>query len=178
MRIGTAIAAIFAIALALLPAHAASLVPVPAGTKVLLRFETPVDSGTITEGTTVKFTVATDVLIGRTVVFKRGTPAQGIVTDVSKPGIFGKNARVHIAYIQANAVDDKPVRLAPLDVTPDSVKQVGDVGAAGATSLTGAILLGPVGLAAGALIHGGQVNLPAGAVGTSSVAEDLQVAVP
>ena len=178
MRTGLALATLLAVALYLIPAPAASLVPVPAGTKVLLRFETPVDSGTITEGTTVKFTVATDVLIGRTVVFKQGTPAQGIVTDVSKPGIFGKNARVHIAYIQANAVDAKPVRLAPLDVTPDSVKQVGDVGAASATSLTGAILLGPVGLAAGVLIHGGHVSLPAGAVGTSSVAEDFQAAVP
>ena len=83
----------------------------------------------------------------------------------------------HIAYIQADAVDGKPVRLAPLDVTPDSVKQVGNVGAAGATSLTGAILLGPVGLAAGALIHGGNVSLPAGAVGTSSVEEMLQISV-
>ena len=177
MRTGIAIAAILVTALALIPAYAAPLVIVPAGTKVLLRFDTPVDSGTITEGTTVKFTVATDVLIDRTVVFRQNTPAQGIVTDVSKPGIFGKNARVHIAYVQANAVDGKPVRLAPLDVTPDSVKQVGDVSAAGATSLTGAILLGPLGLAAGAFIHGGHVSLPAGAVGTSSVAQDFQISV-
>jgi len=177
MRTGIAVAALLAIALALVPAHAASVLTVPAGTKVLLRFETPVDSGTITEGAAIKFTIATDVLIGRTPAFKQGTPAQGIVTDVSKPGIFGKNARVHIAYVQANAVDGKPVRLAPLDVTPGSIKQVGNVGAAGATSLTGAILLGPVGLAAGALIHGGNVSLPAGAVGTSSVEEALQIAV-
>jgi hypothetical protein len=177
MRICISIAAILVTALALVPAHAASVLTVPAGTKVLLRFETPVDSSTITEGAAVKFTVATDVLIGRAVAFRQGTPAQGIVTDVSKPGIFGKNARVHIAYIQANAVDGRPVRLAPLDVTPSSVRQVGDVGAAGATSLTGAILLGPVGLAAGALVHGGNVNLPAGAVGTSSVEETLHLPV-
>jgi hypothetical protein len=177
MRTGIAIAAMLVTALAMVPALAASLVPVPAGTKVLLRFETPVDSGTITEGAPVKFTIATDVLIDRTIVFKQAASAQGIVTDVSKPGIFGKNARVHIAYIQVNAVDGKPVRLAPLDVTPDTVRQVGDVGAAGATSLTGAILLGPLGLAAGAFIHGGNVSLPAGAVGTSSVAQDFEVPV-
>jgi hypothetical protein len=178
MRIGIAATAIFATVLALLPAHAASVVTVPAGTKVLLRFETPVASGTIKEGTPVKFTVATDVLVGRTVIFKEGTPAQGLVTDVSKPGIFGKNARVHIGYIEVAAVDGKPVRLAPLEVTPESVRQVADVGAAGATALTGAILLGPIGLAAGALIHGGNVNLPAGAVGTSSVAGDFETTAP
>lgn len=178
MRTGIALTAILAVALALAPAFAGAVLTVPAGTKVLLRFETPVDSAKVTEGAEIKFTVATDVLIGRTPAFRQGTPAQGLVTDVSKPGIFGKNARVHIAYVQANAVDGKPVRLAPLDVTPDSIRQVGDVGAAGATSLTGAIILGPVGLAAGALIHGGNVSLPAGAVGTSSVEQDLQVWAP
>jgi hypothetical protein len=178
MRTMTVLAAMFAVALALIPANAGAIVSVPAGTKVLLRFETPVDSATIPEGAAIRFTIATDVLIGRTPVFTRGTPAQGIVTDVSKPGIFGKNARVHIAYIEANAVDGKPVRLAPLDVTPSSVKQVQDVGAAGVSSITGAILLGPVGLAAGALIHGGDVNLPAGAVGTSSIETPVQIPVP
>jgi hypothetical protein len=178
MRLAIALAAILATTFALVPAHAASVVTVPAGTKVLLQFETPVNSGTVKEGTAVKFTVASDVLVGRSIVFRQGTPAQGVVTDVSKPGIFGKNARVHIGYIQAEAVDGKPVRLAPLEVTPDSVKQVADVGAAGATAITGAILLGPLGLAAGALIRGGNVNLPVGAVGTSSVAEDLQATVP
>ncbi|HLW47430.1 MAG TPA: hypothetical protein VKW09_06640 [bacterium] len=178
MRTGIAAAAMLTTALAVIPAHAASAVTVPAGTKVLLRFETPVDSSTIKEGTTVKFTVATDVLVGRAIVFKQGAPAQGVVTDVSKPGSFGKNARVHISYVQADAIDGKPVRLAPLEVTPDSIKQVANVGAAGATALTGAILLGPIGLAAGALIHGGDVNLPAGAVGTSSVAEDFQAGEP
>lgn len=178
MRTGLAVAAILAIVLAMVPAFAGSALTVPAGTKVLLRFETPVDSGKIAEGAAIRFTVATDVLIDRTPAFRRGTPAQGIVTDVSKPGIFGKNGRVHIAYIQADAVDGKPARLAPLDVTPDSIRQVGDVGAAGATSLTGAIILGPVGLAAGALIRGGNVDVPAGAIGTSSLEQDLQVQIP
>lgn len=177
MRIALAVTAVVATILALVPAHAAQLVTVPAGTKVLLRFEQPVDSATIKQGTTVNFTVATDVLVGREIVFKQGTPALGTVTEVSKPGIFGRNARVHISYIEVDAIDGKPVRLAPLEVTPESVRQVADVSAAGATAITGAILLGPIGLAAGALIRGGNVNLPAGAVGTSSVAEDFQASV-
>lgn len=153
-----------------IPAQAESII-VPTGTKVLLRFLTPLDSAKVKEGADVKFEVASDVLIGRQIIFKAGTAATGIVTDVSHPGIFGKNARVHVSHIQANAVDGRPVTFSPLDVTPDTVRQVQDVGAAGATSLTGAILLGPIGLAAGAFIHGGDFDLPAGAVGTVSVAE-------
>lgn len=162
----------------LAPALAGTAVTVPMGTKVLLKFTTPVDSSTIKEGATVKFEVASDVLVDRYVIFRLGTPAQGVVTDVSKPGIFGKNARVHISYIQATAVDGRPVRLSPLDVTPETVRQVQDVGGAAGSSLAGAILLGPIGLAAGVLIHGGNVNVPAGAVGTTEVPETLQIQVP
>ncbi len=155
----------------------ASDVDVPAGTQVLLKFLEPLDSATIKEGTTVKFEVAADVLVQRSVIFKQGTPAQGTVTDVSHPGIFGKNARVHIAFIQVTASDGRPVRLSPIDVTPDSIKQVKDVGAAAGSSVAGAILLGPIGIAAGALIHGGDVSVPAGAVGMTKVTESFRAMV-
>jgi len=160
------------------PTYAGNVVEVPAGTPVLLKFLTPIDSATVKEGTNVKFEVATDVLVDRDVVIRQGAPATGIVTEVSQPGIFGKNARVRIAYILATAVDERPVRLSPLDVTPESLRQVQDVGAAGASSVAGAILLGPVGLAAGALVHGGHVNAPEGAMGTAKVAETFQITLP
>jgi hypothetical protein len=150
-------------------------VEVPAGTSVLLKFVEPVDSATVKEGAPVKFEVAADVLIQRSVIFRQGTSAQGIVTDVSKPGIFGKNARVHIAFIQVVAGDGRPVRLSPIDVTPDSLKQVSDVGVAAGSSVAGAILLGPLGLAAGALIHGGDVKIPVGAVGMTKVVEQFRL---
>lgn len=178
MRTLVAVLAIAILFAGTIPATAQSMM-VPAGTKILLKFLTPVDSATIKEGAEIKFSVAADVLISRTAIFQTGTPAMGIVTDVSHPGIFGKNARVHISHIQVNAVDGKPVTVSPLDVTPETVRQVSDIGAAGATSLTGAILLGPIGLAAGAFIHGGDFSLPAGAVGTVSVAEAFRLgAVP
>jgi len=174
MRTLVAVLVVAVLVAGTVPAHAES-VTVPAGTKVLLKFLSPVDSATIKEGATIKFEVATDVLNNRVAIFRAGMPAEGIVTDVSHPGIFGKNARVHISHIRANAVDGKPVSLSPLDVTPDSLRQVNDIGAAGATSLTGAILLGPIGLAAGAFIHGGDFTLPTGAVGTVSVAEGFSL---
>jgi len=70
------------------------------------------------------------------------------------------------------------VRLSPIDVTPDSIKQVKDVGAAAGSSVAGAILLGPIGIAAGALIHGGDVSVPVGAVGMSKVVETFRTMVP
>ncbi len=176
MRSMIAAMVVAALAAFAVPAQASD-VDVPAGTQVLLKFLEPLDSATIKEGTTVKFEVAADVLVQRSVIFKQGTPAQGTVTDVSPPGIFGRNARVHIAFIQVTASDGRPVRLSPIDVTPDSIKQVKDVGAAAGSSVAGAILLGPIGIAAGALIHGGDVSVPAGAVGMTKVTESFRAMV-
>src|SRR5712691_3268161 len=170
MRSAAAVIMVVVLAALAVPA-AAGDVEVPAGTSVPLKFLDPMDSSTITEGTAVKVVVAAHVVVGRTVILRKGTPAEGTVTDVSQPGIFGKSARVHVAFVQATAVDGRPVRLSPLDVTPESVQQVKDVGAAAGSSAAGAILLGPLGLAAGALIRGGQVNIPAGAVGIAKVAD-------
>src|SRR5205807_2668297 len=120
-----------------LPAFADD-VEVPAGTSVPLKFLAPMDSATVKEGIPVQFEVAADVLIGRSVIFRKGTPVEGTVTDVSQPGIFGQSARVHIGFIKATAVDGRPVGLSPLEVTPESIKQVKDVGAAAGSSVAGA----------------------------------------
>jgi hypothetical protein len=168
--------AVLAPLLAAPAAGAATTVTVPSGTKVLLKFLTPVNSATTKQGTAVRFSVASDVIVNRHVVIRRGAPARGIVTAVSQPGRFGKNARVHIDGVQATAVDSRPVALSPLDVTPNTVRQVKDVGAAAGSSVVGAIVLGPIGLAAGALVKGGQVSVPAGAIGTDAVAHTIRVA--
>ncbi|HKV44565.1 MAG TPA: hypothetical protein VJT32_07825 [bacterium] len=175
----TALAPFMAIAISIVavPAQAGEI-QVPAGTSVLLKFLDPVDSATITEGATVKFEVAANVLVQRAEIFRQGTPAQGVVTDVSQPGIFGKNARVHVAYLEVTATDGRPVRLSPLDISADMIRQAKDAGAAGGASLAGIIILGPVGLAAGAFIRGGQVSVPAGAIGTTKVAEPFKLETP
>ena len=177
MRNLIAVVMIVVVAAIALPAQAGE-VPVSAGMSVLLKFLDPMDSATIKEGATVRFEVAANVLMERTVVIRQGTSAQGIVTDVSHPGIFGKNARVHVAYIEVTATDGRPVRLSPLDVSADTVRQVKDVGVAGASSIAGVILLGPLGLAAGAFIRGGDVSIPAGAIGTAKVADAFRLETP
>ena len=116
------------------------------------------------------FTVASDVIVDRTVVIKQGTPAQGLVVSITKPGIFGRNARVQIDFVQTAGVDGRPILLSPVSVTPASIREARDTGGAVGASMAGVILLGPIGLAGGALIRGGHVNVPAGAVAVTSTA--------
>ena len=110
----TLVLILLASSLSVPPVLAQTEVRVPAGTQVPLSFLTRVDSSTARDGEAVGFNVAADVVVDRRVVIKKGGSAQGLITSVSPPGIFGKNARVHIDFVNALAVDGLPVKLSPM----------------------------------------------------------------
>lgn len=141
---------------------------VPAGTQVPLSFSTRVDSSQAREGDAVTFAVTSDVVAERQIIIRKGTHAQGLVVSVTPPGIFGRNARVHVAFVQTAAVDGLPIKLAPIDITPDNLRETRDTAGAAGASVAGLIILGPIGVAAGALVRGGHVTVPAGAVAITS----------
>ncbi len=180
LRIATIVTAavLAAAAVGPAPALADAGVLVPAGTAVLLRFETPVDSATTAQGTAVQFEVASDVVVDRAIAVRAATPAHGIVTAVAHPGLFGKGARVHIESVETAAVDGRPVKLSPVDVTPDTVAQIHGASRTAGSGVAGIVLIWPIGFLGGSLVHGGQVQVPAGAVVTTTVSEAAQVAVP
>lgn len=141
-----------------------------------LVFLTGVDSTRARPGMAVRFRVAADVIVGRRVAIRAGAPASGIVTQVVPAGPFGRNARVRIAFVETTAMDGRPVRLASILVNAGWTRTATDRTAAAATSGLGVILLGPVGLAAGALIRGGAVVVPPGAIAITTTTEPIQLA--
>ncbi len=155
---------------------AATLVWVPAGTRVGLEFLTPVDSGQVTAGTKVHFKVIADVIGARHVIIRAGTPVTGTVTKVTKPGMFGASSEVVISFLAANAVDGRPIKLRDVVISKATVSNA-RVGAAGA-SAAGAVVLGPVGLLAGALVRGSYVRVPAGTVVTDTTSASVNVSAP
>ncbi|HLW61056.1 MAG TPA: hypothetical protein VKV57_14210 [bacterium] len=157
-----AIAAAMALTVSLsgAPAAAATMVWVPAGTPIGLQFVTGVDSRKTTAGNRVHFKVTGNVIVNRHVILRAGAPASGTVTQVGKPGVFGKSAKVVVGFISATGVDGKPIKLTDVVVSKDMINK-SRAGAAGAT-VAGAIVLGPVGLLAGALVRGNDVEVPAG----------------
>lgn len=167
------------LALAVPPtAQAATNVTVPVGTKVALQFINAIDSTTAKEGQQVNFRVAGDVVVARHAVIKRGAPGKGTIVSVAPPGVFGKNARIHIAFITARAVDGKPVKLSPIEITPEMMRQVKDTSGAVAAGTVGLILLGPLGVAAAALVRGGHVALGAGSVAIVATLARVTIAAP
>jgi hypothetical protein len=148
-----------ALSLPVAPTSAATSVYAPMGTQVGLLFITPVNTSKIATGNKVQFKVAADVIVNRYVVIRRGTTMTGTVTRVQKPGMYGQSAGMTISLLAVTAVDRRPVNLTDVIISSDTVKNRG--GAAGA-SVAGAIILGPVGLLAGALVRGGDIQVPAG----------------
>ena len=156
-----------------IPASAGTSIYVPANTPIGLRFLTPVDSRKTSEGTKVRFEVVADVVQGRHRVIRTGTPATGTVTQVTHPGAFGTSAKVVIGLLSVNAADGRPVKLSDVIVSKEMITK-NRVGAAG-TSVAGAIVLGPVGLLAGALIRGNDVEVPRGIVVTDTIRNSVSV---
>jgi hypothetical protein len=160
---------LFAALLLTLPATPASAatVYVPAGTPIGLKFLTPVDSRKTTEGSKVRFQVVAGIVQGHSTLVRSGTTVTGTVTRVLHPGAFGASARVVIGFLAVNAVDGRPLKLSDVIVSKDTVTKSRI--AAASTGVVGAVILGPAGLLAGALIRGNDVEVPRGTIVTDTI---------
>ncbi|HYM69273.1 MAG TPA: hypothetical protein VEZ44_06740 [bacterium] len=153
------------------PAWAATAIYVPAGTRVGVRFETRVDSGAVTQGTRVGLRVTADVIGGRHVAIRAGTPVSGIVTEVTRPDTFGTRDKVVIGFLRVNGTDGRPIVLRDLLVSKEMV-------GSGRAAVADALVPRPTGQLVGALVSGGHVIVPPGAIVTDTTAASVTVAAP
>ena len=101
-------------------AQAPASIPVPvlAGTQVGLTFVDPVDAAKTTQGDKLRFTVTADVIVNRLIVIRQGTPLEGTVTKIKRPGGFDNTAAVTLGFLSVSAVDEKPLVLDDVVVQP------------------------------------------------------------
>lgn len=142
------------------------------GTPVTLAFDDAVNSKHVHSGDTVHLHVYEDVRDGGRVVIRRGTRVTAIITDVQKNGRFGKNAQLKLSI--------NPIRQDGVEI-PLQPRQKGNIvggskgteaaGVAGA----GAVVLGPVGLAAGYFVVGKSVNVHPGDKLETQVSSDVRL---
>jgi hypothetical protein len=134
----------------------AAEVTVPAGTKVSLDFAQSLDSRTAHKGDIVNLRVQQDVVVNGQTVIPKGAPATASVAEVKKGKMFGRKAEIKINNLRVRAADGRQIALSRYE----SGKRV-DAKAPGAAA-GGLILLGPIGLAAGAFIKGGHMVIKPG----------------
>lgn len=139
--------------------YASEAVTIPVGTIVTMKNLDAIESKTLQEGDTVRFSVAEDVLVGDVVAIPRGMEADATVTKARKAGRFGRDGKIEITYGTVRGADGTPVPLTIGEKTKEQYKRT--AGAVGA-SAAGAIILGPVGLVGGLFVKGNDVNIPEG----------------
>lgn len=157
---------LFLLALAL-PARADLMVP--KGTRVRLAFAHDLDSREAEKGDTIRLKVTQDVYVQGERVIARGARATGRVTEVRKPRRFGRKAQIKIDLVGVRAVDGREL--------PLERYRTGDRYSAGGAAAAGGglLVLGPVGLAAGAFVKGKHLKVEAGTTIDAAVSADVRV---
>lgn len=104
--------------------------------------------------------VASPVIVNGVTVIPEGSPAVGEITDVRNKGMWGKSGKINarILWVRANG---RQIRLSG---------QLDDKGVTGTAGVVGAVLVAPI---AGFFITGTSAEIPAGAVLTAYLDEDL-----
>ncbi len=138
----------------------ASRVAVPAGTPVTLVFDQTLSSKTAKVGQQVKFSVADDVMVGSTLVIKKGTPVTGVIAKAEKRKRFGVNATIRIALNPVKSTQGARIALEPRSQGHPVEGEKSGQGAA--ATVGGAAILGPVGLVGGYFVSGKDVEVKPG----------------
>ena len=109
-------------------------------------------------------------------IIRAGTPVVGKVIKVSQPGMFGASSEVVVGSLSTTAVDGTPIMLKDVIISKETISN-SQVGAAGA-SAAGAVILGPIGLLAGAFVKGSDVSVPVGTLVIDTTADGANVRAP
>jgi hypothetical protein len=147
-------------------------ITIPKGTAVPLAFDQALNSKTAHTGDRVRLHVTENVVVNGKTVIKSGTAVNATVTEVHGRGRFGKNAQLKL--------DIDPVRYKNTMI-PLQPRQKGNaIGGSRGTQAAGvagagAVVLGPIGLAAGYFVVGKNVNVKPGTKLETQVSADVYV---
>ena len=149
-------------------------VTIPAGTEIRLRLKKDLSSRTATKGDLIPMVVADDLFIDRNIlVMTSGGIVSAEVKNVRRGGRFGRTGYVNLDVRNIESMDASllPVKIEDAGAKFDKKK----IGMAAGASTLGYLVLGPIGLAGGAFIKGGEVEVPAGTELSVVTTEDRRI---
>jgi hypothetical protein len=152
-----------------------------AGGAITLRSGTPVvveaiqtyNSKNLSEGQTVNVRVKYNVVINKQTAIAAGALGNATITDIQRPGIFGKPGRLELQIQSVQAVDGQQILLSGMNMIAEGQNKRG---LAWGLSI-GLFLLTIIGGAVGFFIKGKSAELKSGTTSNASVASDAQVEV-
>ncbi len=137
----------------------------PSGTKVIVRLNAELDSGTATQGQAWSGTTASDILVGEKVVVSAGAPVNGVVTDAKSSGRLHSNGELALQVTSVNgiAIATDTLTRDGTGHTKSNVAKIGGGAAAGA--ILGGLFGGGKGAAIGTVVGAGAGTAGAAATG-------------
>lgn len=139
---------------------------VPTETTVRISTLTEINSAAMKVGDPVRYRVVDSVIINNNVVIPAGAEGVGRVTEVRTAGRIGRDGLVTVEWGEITAIDGTLVKVGIGAKATERNQNSAEL-ATGA-AMAGVILLGPLGLAAGALVTGKDHVVP---IGTQFYAE-------
>lgn len=134
-------------------------VSVPANTLVKIALVTPINAKNLKAGDQIQYRAAEDVIEDGMLLFAEGALGEGEITKVKHAANFGRNAAVEADFKTMMAVDGSVVDMV---LGKESKDKMESLAMAAGASLAGMLVLGPVGIIAGAFVKGKNVDLPEG----------------
>ncbi|MBL3540183.1 hypothetical protein [Aminivibrio sp.] len=150
-------------------------IEVPAGMVVRGALSRPLSPKTAKKDDVVDLTLENDLTVGTSLVAPRGSRMQATVTEVTKPRSFGRPSEVKISVEKLFPLGPEEIFLTVGENAKKATEAESAQMAAAGTSVVGAILLGPIGLAGGFLVRGDLKEIPEGTVVFAETADIVRV---
>jgi hypothetical protein len=158
-------------------------VVLPGATVLKLKFLQELSPAKSKKGDFVDLALTDDLFVDRNLVAPKGSLVETYVREVKRPTVFGVPGEVRLDFRALLPLGPQrpPVALggaakkATEEAQKGQDKGAGGIIGAGAASVGGAILLGPVGLLGGLLIRGNSVKILEGSIMFLETSDDVRV---
>ena len=156
----------------------------PGNTVMKFRFMDELSPAKSKKGDYVRLELTNDIIVNQCLVAPAGSLLVTEVRDVKRPRMFGIPGEVRLSFNELKPLGPQKPPVCVGKESENAVKEArkaGDRGegaviGAGAMSIAGAALLGPVGLVSGVFIRGNSIKIPAGSVTFLQISGDCTVA--
>jgi len=149
-------------------------VTIPQGTQVKMVLKKDISSRSAKKNDIIPMVLTEDLFISNNIlVMSKGGIVSSSVKSVRRGGRFGRTGYVNLDVTKIESMDasELPIQVDDIGEKFDKRK----IGMAAGASTLGYIVLGPIGLAGGAFIKGGEVEIPAGTEINVKTTRDVNV---
>ena len=158
-------------------------VTLPGNTTMKFRFMDELSPATSKAGDFVRLELTDDLIVNQNLIAPAGSLLMTEVREVKRPRMFGIPGEVRLSFNELKPLGPQRPAVVVGDAAQKAIKEArkaggrgeGAIVGAGAVSIAGAVLLGPVGLVSGAFIRGNSIKIPVGSVTFVQTSGDILV---